>query len=274
MPVGPWPGQTNRVRPSRSRRYRPARVLTQSAPCRSSIRATIPRELQEGSHVEVHRRAAGSASTRSKAVPDFASRIDIQAANDFFAVEAGFFEAISAAAGWVKTFMGARAELSFGNTASRSAFQLRLQAPVASGSGVQDSALLRLRESVAAYRDIHAIESRRNLGASLFEIEGEFVGRPTIKISRPFSEIPVLQATKEGGYLRTADSEFQLAQEFVSTHPTSIRGTLHIYTERLACASCSKLPQQIREIFPNVRVNLYSGPHYGTPSHIYGQGRF
>ncbi len=123
-----------------------------------------------------------------------------------------------------------------------------------------------LRESVAAYRDLNRIEAHSNVAASIFEMDGEFLGRPTVKVSAANSQIPVLEATVEKGWLRTTDAEFHLAQDFVSRYPTNIRGNLHIYTERLACPSCAKLPEQIEQIFPNVKARIYPGPHYKGPA--------
>ena len=117
-----------------------------------------------------------------------------------------------------------------------------------------------LREAAAAYRDANSVAAKRNVGASVFEIGGEFLDLK-VKVSGPLSETPVLEATVENGWLRTTDAEFQLSQYFASRYPTGIGGNLHIYTERAACPSCSGLPAQINQIFPNVRVNIYGGPH-------------
>jgi hypothetical protein len=132
-----------------------------------------------------------------------------------------------------------------------------------SQSAASDStALSILKDSVAEYRDAERVAASKNIGASIFEMDGELIGSPSVKVSGQLGEIPIIEATVQRGWLRTTDSEFQLSQEFASRYPTSISGTLHIYTERLACPSCSELPKQIEDIFPNVKVILYPGRNY------------
>ncbi len=61
------------------------------------------------------------------------------------------------------------------------------------------------------------------------------------------------------GYERNVDSEFKLLSTLTDALLLRrVAGHLHLYTERMACASCYHVLSQFLERFPSVSVRFYS----------------
>jgi hypothetical protein len=81
----------------------------------------------------------------------------------------------------------------------------------------------------------------------------------------------IFDATEVGGYLRYYDTEYtilnRIAQDLGAQKNsvyTDVRGMIILFSDRPVCASCNSVIEQFQRMFPNVRVNILSGPDYST----------
>jgi len=58
---------------------------------------------------------------------------------------------------------------------------------------------------------------------------------------------------------RAYDSEVFLLEDLAARLDATATGTVHIYSERAVCDSCSNVIDQFRRMFPNIRVVVSTG---------------
>ena len=76
------------------------------------------------------------------------------------------------------------------------------------------------------------------------------VGNPTQRLFETF----------EVGHSRAFDSEVKILEDVASRISPETRGTINLFSERAVCDSCSSVINQFRQMFPNMNVNVTSGP--------------
>jgi RHS repeat-associated protein len=63
------------------------------------------------------------------------------------------------------------------------------------------------------------------------------------------------------GFKRDKDSEFKILEAIAGRyeHNTSIKGQIYLFTERNPCPSCSKVINDFKKMFPNIKIDVRSG---------------
>ncbi len=86
---------------------------------------------------------------------------------------------------------------------------------------------------------------------------GEFSSKNTVSIpEKRFFKIEV------DGHNRAYDSEVKILEDFANKHSANaktVKGKIYIFTERPPCNSCTKVFDQFREMFPNIKLEVGSG---------------
>jgi hypothetical protein len=107
------------------------------------------------------------------------------------------------------------------------------------------------------------VASRKNIAVMRSEIDGQ---EPRITIATSGRHVNPgevgMPSTRRFSPLtptRAYDSEVFLLEDLAARLDATATGTVHIYSERAVCDSCSNVIDQFRRMFPNIRVVVSTG---------------
>ena len=125
-------------------------------------------------------------------------------------------------------------------------------------------------ERVNLGRQQYSINRKQNIAFADFEVDGQKwtqyanSGEVSKKGTSPVPENRFFKTGADGGYDRLYDSEVKLFEEFAAKYAnraSEVKGTIYVFTERPPCGSCTDVIPQFRKMFPNVRIEVSSGPY-------------
>jgi len=135
---------------------------------------------------------------------------------------------------------------------------------------VRQAEIIKAMKEVESIRQDLGLTSNRarqkNVGFANIEVDGQQTrviansGEVSKEGTSPKPERRFFKTIKDG-YGRAFDSEVKILEEFAAKYENrgNIKGNIYLFTERPPCESCTKVVEQFREMFPNVRIEIASG---------------
>jgi hypothetical protein len=84
-------------------------------------------------------------------------------------------------------------------------------------------------------------------------------GRVSPPQTVPSPANPLFKTRDSGAMTRAFDSEVKILEDIARNLPANAKGTISLYTERVACFSCREVIQQFQAKFPNIKVIITHG---------------
>ncbi|HMR79204.1 MAG TPA: deaminase domain-containing protein, partial [Polyangiaceae bacterium] len=116
-----------------------------------------------------------------------------------------------------------------------------------------------LADDVGRLRQAFGDKKPGNLAAARFEMDGVAMDSFSAASGPDPLRVRVFQPERVGGYFRHVDSEYKIFSNFANKYQPSVRGRLHVFSERDFCPSCNDVAEQFKLVYPKVEVVKYSG---------------
>jgi hypothetical protein len=131
---------------------------------------------------------------------------------------------------------------------------------------VRQTEVVKGLQEVQQIRQEYIIGKRQNIAFSRFEVEGQnwlTVAHSGETSKTATSPVPTKRFFKTGfdPHNMAFDSEVKILEEFANKYGNKrgVKGSIYLFTERPPCDSCTKVFNQFRDMFPNIKLEVASG---------------